>query len=45
MFTALEDLRLAEINVIHAGTETFSLGKSVRAVAATRILEDLKPLR
>jgi predicted AAA+ superfamily ATPase len=45
MFTALEDLRLTELNLIHAGTETFSLGKGVRAVAACRLLSDLKPLR
>lgn len=41
---ALSDLRLTRLDVVHAGTETFPLGPSVRAVAAHRLLEDVEPL-
>ncbi len=39
--SAVADLRLERLDVIHAGTETFPLAKGVRAVAAGRMLEDL----
>ena len=39
--SAVADLELERLDVIHAGTETFSLAKGVRAVAAGRMLEDL----
>ena len=42
---ALADLGLASIDVVHAGAETFPLAPKVRAVAAERLLLDLKPLR
>jgi predicted AAA+ superfamily ATPase len=45
MRSALEDLRLTRLDVVHAGRDTFPLARRVRAVAARRILEDLKPLR
>jgi hypothetical protein len=45
MRSALTDLRLQSLDVIHAGDETFPLGKKVRAVAFNRLLDDLKPLR
>ena len=45
MRSALEDLRLMRLDVVHAGSETFPLAPRVRAVAAHRILDDLKPLR
>lgn len=45
MRSALTDLRLQSLDVIHAGDETFQLGKKVRAVACDRLLDDLKPLR
>jgi len=45
MHSALEDLRLTRLDVVHAGNETFPLAPRVRAVAARRILDDLKPLR
>jgi predicted AAA+ superfamily ATPase len=45
MRTALQDLRLSRVDVIHAGSETFPLAPRVRAVAAERILEDISPLR
>ena len=42
MRTALEDLRLTRLHVIHAGSETFPLAPNIRAVAAQRVLNDLK---
>jgi predicted AAA+ superfamily ATPase len=41
MRSALEDLSLARLDVIHAGAETFPLAKRVRALAASRLLDDL----
>lgn len=41
---ALQDLRLDRIDVIHAGDRTFALAERVRAVALSRLLEDLGPL-
>ncbi len=41
MRAALESLDLHELNVIHAGQETFALSKKVRAVAAARLVSDL----
>ena len=41
MHTALEDLLLDRVDVIHAGSETFPLGQRIRAVAASRVLDDL----
>jgi hypothetical protein len=37
--SALQDLKLAGIEVIHAGEKTFRLERKVRAVALRRILE------
>ena len=45
MRTALSDLGLASLDVIHAGERTFSLASQIRAVAATRLLSDINPLR
>ena len=41
MRSALEDLKLARLDVVHAGKDTFPLAKRVRAVAADRLLVDL----
>lgn len=41
MRTAIEDLDLHRLVVIHAGAETFPLAERVRAVAAARVPEDL----
>lgn len=41
MRTALTDLRLSRIDVIHAGEESFPLAQKVRAVAADRMLEEI----
>lgn len=45
MHPALADLRLTRLDVIHAGSDTFPLATKVRAVAARRLLDDIKPLR
>ena len=42
MHSALADLALTTLTVIHAGSDTFPLAPRVRAVAARRILEDLR---
>jgi len=44
MRSALADLHLDRLDVIHAGRETFPLGQRIRAVALRRLLEDVKPL-
>ncbi len=44
MRIALADLRLDSLDVIHAGAETFPLAERVRAVALSRLLDDLAPL-
>jgi predicted AAA+ superfamily ATPase len=44
MRSALADLRLARLDVIHAGTKTFPLGPRLRAVAMERLLKDIEPL-
>jgi hypothetical protein len=42
MRSALEDLQLTRLHVIHAGSESFPLAPKIRAVAAERILDDLE---
>ena len=41
---ALSDLHLRSLDVIHAGERTFPMDKKIRAVAFTRLLQDIKPL-
>ena len=41
MHSALAELPLAGVDVIHAGEETYPLAKGIRAVAAKRLLDDL----
>lgn len=41
MRSALRDLELAELTVVHAGERSFPMTEKVRAVAAGRLLEDL----
>lgn len=41
MHTAMIDLGLRSIDLIHAGDETFPLAKGIQAVAAARLLDDL----
>lgn len=45
MHTAIEDLQLDRLDVIHAGNETFPLAERIRAVALQRVWEDVEPLR
>lgn len=43
--SAIAELGLERVDVVHAGTETYPLSDRIRALGAVRILEDLKPLR
>lgn len=45
MRSALSDLKLQRLYVIHSGEETFQLERNIQAVALFRLLEDLSPLR
>jgi len=45
MRNAMSDLHLHNLEIIHAGEKTFPLGKHIRAVAITRLLDDIQPLR
>ena len=44
MRTALQDLHLDRIDVVHAGAGTFELDTRIRALALSRVLDDLQPL-
>jgi predicted AAA+ superfamily ATPase len=44
MTSALKDLRLDRLDVIHAGDSTFPLAPRIRAVAMNRLLEDVPHL-
>jgi hypothetical protein len=44
MRIAAEDLKLDSLDVVHAGPETFALGPGFRAVAVTRLLDDIATL-
>ncbi len=41
---ALEDLKLTNLDVIHAGEHTFPLADKIRAVPLQNLLEDISPL-
>jgi len=43
MRSALADLKLQSLDVIHAGEHSYPIGEKVRAVALSRLLIDLKP--
>ncbi len=45
MRSALEDLDLEELVVIHAGSESYPLAPRIRAVALARLRDDVQPLR
>ena len=45
MRTALADLQLQRLDVIHGGAETFPLGDQIRAVPLDRVLRDVAVLR
>jgi hypothetical protein len=44
MRSALENLKLTELVVIHAGIESYQLSRGIRAVALGRLREDLASL-
>ncbi|MCK4415300.1 MAG: ATP-binding protein [Candidatus Eisenbacteria sp.] len=44
MRTAMADLRLKRLDVIHAGAQSFPLAKNINAVSFSRIRQDLLPL-
>lgn len=44
MHTAMEDLRLDRLDVVHAGSHTFPMTERVRALALARVLTDIEPL-
>jgi predicted AAA+ superfamily ATPase len=44
MRIAREDLALESLDVVHAGSQTFPLPDGFRALALSRVLEDLRPL-
>jgi predicted AAA+ superfamily ATPase len=41
---AIQDLKLQRLDIIHAADHTFPLGTHVRAVAISRLLDDIQPL-
>lgn len=41
---ALTDLKLTQMDVLHAGDHTFPLAEKIRAVSLSRLLQDLDPL-
>jgi len=44
MRSAMEELNLSRLTVVHAGPDTFLLDRNVTAVAIGRLLEDIRPL-
>jgi predicted AAA+ superfamily ATPase len=44
MHSALADLHLERLEVVHAGEQTFPMAANVRALALSRLLDDLEPL-
>ena len=45
MMTAVNDLGLKRLDVVHAGEDTYPMSGRIRAVALRRLLRDIKPLR
>ncbi len=45
MRSAMSNLKLTNLEVIHAGEKTFLLSDKIRAISFSRILSDIKPLR
>ena len=43
MRSALADLKLQRLFVVHAGQHSFDMAKNIRAVALLHLLEELKP--
>ena len=45
MHVAVEDPRLSRVDIVHAGSRSFPMHPRIRAIALSRLLEDLQPLR
>ena len=45
MRSALVDLKLLRIDVIHAGDNTYMIDRKIRAVSLQRLLDDIEPLK
>jgi predicted AAA+ superfamily ATPase len=45
MHVALQDLRLERLDVVHGGPHSFMLAPRIRAVAFSRLLDEVSPLR
>ena len=44
MRSALQDLKLTQLSIIHAGEHSFDLDENIRAIALERLLSDLQPI-
>jgi predicted AAA+ superfamily ATPase len=44
MRQSIKDLGLHRLDVIHAGSQTFHISEDVRAVALSRLIDDIKPI-
>ena len=42
---AMKDLKLKTLDIIHSGDATYPIGPRMRAVALSKLLKDLKPIR
>jgi predicted AAA+ superfamily ATPase len=45
MNTAITDLDLSSLTVVHAGEKSFPIAPKIRAVALQHLLDEIKPLR
>ena len=45
MRNAAKDLKLKRLDVVHSGDTTFPLARGIRAMAFSRLLTDLEPIR
>jgi hypothetical protein len=45
MRSALVDLKLKSLTVVHAGNESFILSKDIHAVSASDLTDKVRPLR
>jgi hypothetical protein len=43
MGSALSDLKLQRLFVVHAGTHSFDLARNVRAISISHLLDELRP--
>ena len=42
--SAMATLHLDRLDVVHAGSKTFEIARGIRAIAASRVFEAIKPL-